>query len=75
MADVRECAFVLVDGIPGSGSCLIESRDSDGATLAQYRGYFNFKSKMWSIYPHHSFAMIKLEKQLLPETRVRDGRR
>lgn len=74
MADLREKRFVLTSGVPGCGACIVESRDGDGATLAQYRGYFNFRQRMWTLYPHYSFAAIKLEKQTLTEREVRDAR-
>lgn len=77
MADAREAQFVLVSGAPGSaaGACMVESRDAKGETLGVYKGYWNAKKHMWTLYPCRSFAYIRMEKLVLSDRKVRDGRR
>lgn len=75
MADVREKTFVLTSGAPGGGgACLIESRDASGETLGMYKGYWNAKKNMWTLYPARSYAYILMEKMVLDGRKVRDGR-
>lgn len=54
--------------------CTVHAIDDNKETLGIYKGYYNPKNEMWSLYPEKNEAGIKMQAMKLHRSRVKDWR-